>query len=133
MNGLLACSLGLPTCSSLLEFIKVMVQRRTKFVFNCVSPPARQAFLVLTVHLQTSRMKKDLVREAQMARSLGFAGKSCIHPSQIALANRIFSPSSEEIAAAARCLEAARTAADGGEGCVCVGWAHGRCAICKKG
>ncbi|MGB8481213.1 MAG: CoA ester lyase [Acidobacteriaceae bacterium] len=56
------------------------------------------------------------VREAQAARGLGFAGKSCIHPSQIALANRIFSPSSEEIVAALRCIEAARAAETGGVG-----------------
>lgn len=55
--------------------------------------------------------EESFVREAQMARDLGFAGKSCIHPGQIALANRIFSPTPEEIAAAFRCVEAARMAA----------------------
>jgi citrate lyase subunit beta/citryl-CoA lyase len=36
--------------------------------------------------------------EAAMdARALGFRGKSCIHPSQVADANRIFSPSDEEL------------------------------------
>jgi citrate lyase subunit beta / citryl-CoA lyase len=60
--------------------------------------------------------EQGFVREAQIARSLGFAGKSCIHPSQIALANEIFSPSPEEIAAAMRCVEAARTAETGGKG-----------------
>lgn len=48
--------------------------------------------------------------EAQMARRLGFAGKSCIHPSQVALANEIFSPSQEEIGHALRVLEAAKEA-----------------------
>ena len=51
-----------------------------------------------------------------MARDLGFAGKSCIHPDQIAPANRIFSPTPEEIAAAFRCVEAARLAATEGSG-----------------
>ena len=37
------------------------------------------------------------VNEAGKARSLGFAGKLCIHPSQVALANTSFSPSGEEI------------------------------------
>jgi len=60
--------------------------------------------------------EEGFIREAQVARGLGFAGKSCIHPSQIALANRIFSPSSEEIAAAVRCVEGARTAETGGVG-----------------
>lgn len=36
-------------------------------------------------------------REAHTARRLGFAGKSCIHPSQIEAANAAFVPTSEEI------------------------------------
>ena len=51
------------------------------------------------------------IREAEDARNLGFAGKSCIHPGQIELANRIFAPSEEVVAAAARCVAAARAAA----------------------
>jgi citrate lyase subunit beta / citryl-CoA lyase len=41
-----------------------------------------------------------------LARDFGFDGKSLIHPSQIATANRIFSPTSDEIAYARRVLEA---------------------------
>jgi citrate lyase subunit beta / citryl-CoA lyase len=41
-----------------------------------------------------------------MARDFGFDGKSVIHPLQIATANRIFSPTAEEIAYARRVLEA---------------------------
>ncbi len=37
-------------------------------------------------------------REAQMARRLGFAGKSCIHPSQVETANAAFEPTDDEIA-----------------------------------
>jgi citrate lyase subunit beta / citryl-CoA lyase len=54
--------------------------------------------------------------EAELARSLGFLGKSCIHPSQIALANDVFRPSDEEIAHALRVVEAARTAERDGVG-----------------
>jgi citrate lyase subunit beta/citryl-CoA lyase len=46
-------------------------------------------------------------REAQLARNLGFVGKSCIHPSQIALANAVFRPTDAEIAHARRVVEAA--------------------------
>ena len=60
--------------------------------------------------------EEGFVREAQLARNLGFAGKSCIHPGQVPLANRIFSPSAEETAAAVRCVEAARAAATEGVG-----------------
>lgn len=55
-------------------------------------------------------------REAVQARSLGFAGKSCIHPRQIAAANRAFSPTAEEVAQSMRILEAARQASAAGAG-----------------
>lgn len=48
--------------------------------------------------------------EAEMARRLGYLGKSCIHPSQIALANEIFQPGMEDIAFSLRVLEQARQA-----------------------
>ena len=44
--------------------------------------------------------------EAQMARRLGLSGKSCIHPSQIALANQAFRPTDAEIAHALKVIEA---------------------------
>jgi citrate lyase subunit beta/citryl-CoA lyase len=55
-------------------------------------------------------------REAEAARRLGYIGKSCIHPSQIALANAVFRPSDAEIAAALRVVEAARGAEANGVG-----------------
>ena len=55
-------------------------------------------------------------REAEAARRLGYIGKSCIHPSQIALANAVFRPSDAEIAAALLVVEAARCAESHGVG-----------------
>ena len=55
-------------------------------------------------------------REAEAARRLGYIGKSCIHPSQIALANAVFRPSDAEIAAALRVVEATRGAEANGVG-----------------
>ncbi len=49
--------------------------------------------------------------EAGMSRRLGFLGKSCIHPSQVPLANEIFRPSDAEIADA-RKVEAAAAEAE---------------------
>jgi citrate lyase subunit beta/citryl-CoA lyase len=49
-------------------------------------------------------------REAEAARRLGYIGKSCIHPSQVPLANAVFRPTDAEIAAALRVVEAARAA-----------------------
>lgn len=45
--------------------------------------------------------------EADSARALGFAGKSCVHPRQVAWANAVFAPSEEEIEAARRTVAAA--------------------------
>ncbi len=41
-----------------------------------------------------------LTTETLEARSLGFGGKACIHPQQVAIVNDIFTPSPEEIATA---------------------------------
>jgi citrate lyase subunit beta/citryl-CoA lyase len=48
--------------------------------------------------------------EAGFAARLGFTGKSCIHPSQVAMANEAFRPSDAAIAHALRILEAAKDA-----------------------
>lgn len=48
--------------------------------------------------------------EAHMARRLGFIGKSCIHPRQVALANAAFAASDAELAQARRIVEAAQAA-----------------------
>lgn len=59
--------------------------------------------------------------EAQMARRLGFWGKTCVHPRQIPLANEVFSPSEAEIAEAQRIVEASRQAAAQGLGAFTLG------------
>ena len=48
--------------------------------------------------------------EAMLARRLGFLGKTCIHPSQITIANEVFRPTDEEIAHALEVIEATRDA-----------------------
>jgi citrate lyase subunit beta / citryl-CoA lyase len=55
-------------------------------------------------------------READVARRLGYMGKSCIHPSQIAAANLAFQPSPAEIAHARRVIAAEREATANGVG-----------------
>ncbi|MGZ5071560.1 MAG: HpcH/HpaI aldolase/citrate lyase family protein [Usitatibacter sp.] len=55
-------------------------------------------------------------REAEAARRLGYLGKSCIHPSQVPLANAVFRPSDTEIAHSLKVVEAAREAARKGIG-----------------
>ena len=55
-------------------------------------------------------------REANAARRLGFVGKSCIHPTQVPLANAVFRPTDGEIAAARRVVDAAQGAERDGVG-----------------
>lgn len=45
-----------------------------------------------------------------MARRLGFIGKTCVHPRQVALANAAFAASEAELAMACRIVEAAQAA-----------------------
>jgi malyl-CoA/(S)-citramalyl-CoA lyase len=66
---------------------------------------------------------------AERAKALGFEGKWAIHPTQIALANDVFSPTAEELDWAAHIRELmARTTRDGqgavGDGGVLVDMAH---------
>jgi citrate lyase subunit beta/citryl-CoA lyase len=44
--------------------------------------------------------------DAEMGRALGYVGKICIHPRQVALAHAVFTPSEEELAVARRILAA---------------------------
>jgi citrate lyase subunit beta/citryl-CoA lyase len=54
--------------------------------------------------------------EARAALSLGFTGKLCIHPAQVAIANDVFTPTPEQIARAIRIVDAASAAERAGQG-----------------
>jgi citrate lyase subunit beta/citryl-CoA lyase len=54
--------------------------------------------------------EQQLRDDVQRARRLGFAGKLCIHPRQVALVNRHLAPSADETAWAQRVLAAAGAA-----------------------
>lgn len=55
---------------------------------------------------------------AKRAKTLGFEGKMCIHPSQVELANELFKPSAKEVEQARRILEAMENAEKQGAGAV---------------
>jgi len=69
------------------------------------------------VHLDI-RDDVGLEAEARLARSLGFRGKACIHPAQIEIVNRVFSPTEEEQEHARRVIEAYEHALADGRGVV---------------
>ena len=57
-------------------------------------------------------------KSCRIALALGFDGKQCIHPSQLAMAQSVFSPSPEAIAQAESLLAAYAEAASAGRGAV---------------
>ena len=57
-------------------------------------------------------------KEAMWSRDLGFVGKHVIHPSQISVANDVYTPSKEEIASAKKLAEAYENAAKGKVGAI---------------
>jgi len=59
-----------------------------------------------------------LVRDAEIARTLGYCGKTVIHPKQIAPINRVFSPSQKEIDYYRAMIEAFEVAEQQGTGAI---------------
>ena len=62
----------------------------------------------------------DLRRSSVLLRNAGFAGRSTIHPSQVAVVTEVFAPTADELARARRVIELFDAAVATGQG-VCVG------------
>jgi citrate lyase subunit beta/citryl-CoA lyase len=76
---------------------------RSQVVLASAAALLRAPFDTPCVHLaESDRMEA----ECSFARSLGFGGKACIHPSQVAIVNRMFAPTPEDRAWAQRVVEA---------------------------
>ena len=88
---------------------------RSKVVTDSAAAGLRSPFD--TVYLDI-RDAEGLEREAELARSLGFGGKLCIHPAQVETVNRIFTTSEAELEWARRVLEAYHEALRDGRGAV---------------
>lgn len=50
--------------------------------------------------------EENFIRETELAKQLGFDGKSCVHPRQIELVHRVFQPTQKDIASARRIIKA---------------------------
>ena len=59
-----------------------------------------------------------LQADAIRAKQLGFQGKLCIHPNQIEVVNRVFSPQPEEVRQALKIIEAFEKAEAAGQGAI---------------
>src|SRR5829696_794833 len=88
-----------------------VIYARSALVVDSAAAGIRSPFDL--VHLDTND-DEGLEEEALLARSLGFRGKVCIHPAQVAIVNRVFSPTREDGDRARRVVEAyERCLADG--------------------
>jgi len=80
---------------------------------------ARAAGIMPLGFIDTLASFADLEAFAQMvrrSRQFGFMGAGCIHPSQVAIVNRHYSPSAEEVAYATRIVEGDAVHAAAGRG-----------------
>lgn len=67
------------------------------------------------------RDPEGLIREAKLARQLGFGGKYAIHPDQLEPINRVFTPDEAELRWAKEVVEAYEAAQRSGLGSIAVG------------
>ena len=81
-------------------------------------PPRAQGLRAIDGPYAGYKDAAGLERAARIARVMGFDGKQCIHPAQIPIVNRVFSPSAEEIAHAKAVVDAYDEAAGSGQGAV---------------
>jgi citrate lyase beta subunit len=92
-----------------------VLHARSKVVVDSAAAGIRGPFDI--VHLDI-RDDVGLEAAARFARSLGFRGKACIHPAQVAIVNRVFLPEADTVAWAERVLEAAAQGEREGRGAV---------------
>ncbi len=86
---------------------------------SSVAIAARGAGIPATDQVVTAYRDDDLFRaDAAKGRSLGYRGKLCIHPAQVALANAVFSPSAAQLAHARGVIAAYEARSTGGVGVV---------------
>ena len=94
-----------------------LLYARSKLVVDSAAAERRGPFDV--VHLDVAD-DDGLEAEALLARTLGLRGKVCIHPRQVAVVNRVFAPSADELEWAHDVLTAYDEAARGGRGALVV-------------
>ena len=99
----LSAELGVPLAHEPLLYARSRVVHAAK----------RAGLDVLDVPCLAFRDDEAVKAEAGAARTLGFTGKGVLHPSNLAAVNRTFAPSTDEIAAAKRIVEAYRSSPNG--------------------
>ena len=117
-----ALTIGLEDYTADLGVQRTADGRESRYAREVVVNAARAAGLqaIDTVHSDVSDPAglADAVREA---RGLGFEGKGCIHPRQIAVVHEAFLPTEEEVSRACAVVGAFRVAEEEGLGVVSLG------------
>lgn len=90
---------------------------RSKVLLDSVAAGRRSPFDVVQLDVQND---DALEAECRLARTLGFRGKACIHPRQVPIVNRAFTPTKSEIDWAHRVVDAYENAAADGHGVLTV-------------
>lgn len=98
---------------------------RTESGLEVLYPRSRVAMLarlagVAAFDIVVTKLRDESVflDDAKLGRSLGYGGKLCIHPAQVALARQVFSRSPEEIKRARALLAAYELGQQGGRGVI---------------
>lgn len=89
-----------------------LIVPRSQVVLAAASIGAEPIDAVFIEIARLELLRQDTLR----ARALGFSGKMAIHPDQVPVIHRAFSPSGEEIAAARKIVDADEAARAKGEG-----------------
>jgi citrate lyase subunit beta/citryl-CoA lyase len=110
----LTAELGLEPRADGLELLNARSVVVLASAAAALAPPADTAF----INVQDIA---GLEAEAQLARSLGFGGKLCIHPAQLQTVNRCFSPTADQLAWAEQAVAAYQAAQREGRGIATLG------------
>lgn len=107
-----ALDLSITRSPSLTEFL---------YARSAIATAARAHNLSSTIDLVCTSFKgeegrRTMEEECLGGKGLGFNGKQCIHPDQVAIAQKAFAPSDEEVNWAVRILIADRKADEAGRG-----------------
>ena len=121
--GDFAASLNMPQTSigTMDEWDAVYPGHRFHYAMHRIVVAARAAGLrAIDGPVADYRDEKGLRNSCLLARSLGYDGKWCIHPSQIETVNEVFSPTEREFEWARKVVAAYEEASAGGAGSLSV-------------
>ena len=107
-----ALDLSLTRTPSLTEFLYA----RSAIATACRAHELPSTIDLVCTSFKGEQGRKAMEEECLGGKGLGFNGKQCIHPDQVAVAQKAFAPSEDEVTWAARILIADAKAAEQGRG-----------------